>query len=617
MNSTEPQFYVTIRFVKERTLAGLAVLILLAPACGGSGGRGNGANGGRPVPSNVAAVAGISQVTVTWTPVAGATSYNIYRATAPGVTKVNYTTIPGGTLLTGVSSPFVNASLTPGTTYRFVVTAVDPTGESGESVEVSATPVAIVPEVFFDGERDMVGRVELYVADNSGNVLNLSGPLVSGGNVIRYSVSNNRQWVAFVADKEVVGRAELYIIPAVGGTPVKVSGTMVAGGNVDWFLLWSPDDTKVLFRADREVDGTFELYTAGTSGGAPTKVSGTMVAGGNVDPYTFRWAGNSRVVYQADEIVVGRMEVFSALATGGGLVNLSQSVAAGAAAGNFSVSWDGSLVAFVGKAPAATFSQLYVEPVGGGAPTLLTEGLRDITMSASWSPDSSRLAYVEWGKLCTINPDSSNRIQTSATAVSPGSNIAWSSDGTYLGYKSWDSVNGWRDFTSKATQAASEVDISAPLGSGEIVQYPPDWSPVSDLLLYTKGGTVALYCTSAGTSGGGVKLAASPSGINGVAWAPDGSRVAFLADSSIVGSFELWTTLPSGGPGVNLSGTPLSGSASALNWSGDSLTLYFTAALDVAGTVELYSVGPTGGPIKKLSGVTVSGGKVRYIWPAR
>ena len=90
-------------------------------------------------PTGVAASAGDSQVRVTWSSVNGATSYNIYGDTVPGVTKAS----PNP--LVGVSSPHTYTGLANGTTYYFVVTALNATGESVESAEVSATPAAPPP----------------------------------------------------------------------------------------------------------------------------------------------------------------------------------------------------------------------------------------------------------------------------------------------------------------------------------------------------------------------------------------------------------------------------------------------------------------------------------------
>jgi len=87
-------------------------------------------------PTGVTATPGNGQGTLSWTAVSGATSYNIYWATTPGVTTAT------GTKITGVSSPYVQTGLSNGTTYYCVVTAVNSAGESAASSQVSGTPEA-------------------------------------------------------------------------------------------------------------------------------------------------------------------------------------------------------------------------------------------------------------------------------------------------------------------------------------------------------------------------------------------------------------------------------------------------------------------------------------------
>lgn len=88
-------------------------------------------------PTNVAAIPGDSMATVSWSASLGATSYNIYYDTNPGVTKST------GIKITNATSPYDIAALTNGTPYYFVVTAVNSFGESKESAEVTATPIPI------------------------------------------------------------------------------------------------------------------------------------------------------------------------------------------------------------------------------------------------------------------------------------------------------------------------------------------------------------------------------------------------------------------------------------------------------------------------------------------
>lgn len=94
------------------------------------------------IPTGVTAIAGKGQVTIGWNAVTGVSAYNIYMATQSGVTKSNYTTLAGGMTHTGVTSPYAHTGLTNGTTYYFVVTAVESAGESAASAEVSATPAS-------------------------------------------------------------------------------------------------------------------------------------------------------------------------------------------------------------------------------------------------------------------------------------------------------------------------------------------------------------------------------------------------------------------------------------------------------------------------------------------
>ena len=89
-------------------------------------------------PTGLAATAGTSAVTLTWTSVTGATSYNLYWSTNPGLSKAT------GSLIPGASFPYSHTGLSNATTYFYLVTAVNSVGggaESSESAGVSAMPL--------------------------------------------------------------------------------------------------------------------------------------------------------------------------------------------------------------------------------------------------------------------------------------------------------------------------------------------------------------------------------------------------------------------------------------------------------------------------------------------
>ncbi|TAJ83828.1 MAG: hypothetical protein EPO42_00025, partial [Gallionellaceae bacterium] len=107
------------------------------------------------------AVMGTSQIDLYWPQVTGATSYNIYRSTTPGVQIV-----PSNRIATTASAPAFNSSyqttgLTAATTYYYKVTAVNATGESLGSVELSAKTAlsSITPNVLA-GSKTAAGNVD-------------------------------------------------------------------------------------------------------------------------------------------------------------------------------------------------------------------------------------------------------------------------------------------------------------------------------------------------------------------------------------------------------------------------------------------------------------------------
>jgi hypothetical protein len=132
----------------------LAGFLLVLAGCGGSSSSSSGTGGsGDPAtlappsgssappsvpaaPSGLAATAGSATVGLQWTGSSGATSYHVKRATTNGGP---YTQIAAPT-----SATYTDTSVTNGTTYYYVASALDSAGESVNSAQVSAAPVASV-----------------------------------------------------------------------------------------------------------------------------------------------------------------------------------------------------------------------------------------------------------------------------------------------------------------------------------------------------------------------------------------------------------------------------------------------------------------------------------------
>jgi fibronectin type 3 domain-containing protein len=83
-------------------------------------------------PIGLAATPGNQQVSLAWTASSGATSYNVKRGTASGGP---YTQVANPS-----AASYKDTALTNGTTYYYVVSAVNSAGESANSIQVSAIP---------------------------------------------------------------------------------------------------------------------------------------------------------------------------------------------------------------------------------------------------------------------------------------------------------------------------------------------------------------------------------------------------------------------------------------------------------------------------------------------
>jgi fibronectin type 3 domain-containing protein len=90
-------------------------------------------------PTVISAVGGTNQATVSWNPVSGATSYNVYWTNDPAHVMKDM----GATKITGVTTPFRHTNLAAGKTYAYVVTAVNAAGESSESDILATTTSAL------------------------------------------------------------------------------------------------------------------------------------------------------------------------------------------------------------------------------------------------------------------------------------------------------------------------------------------------------------------------------------------------------------------------------------------------------------------------------------------
>ncbi|VAX21491.1 hypothetical protein MNBD_NITROSPINAE02-2110 [hydrothermal vent metagenome] len=140
--------------IKLLKLLTLTLGIVFFAACGGGSSSDSGdSGGGAPkAPAGLSATPSNAQVGLSWAPSSGASSYNVYWGTSPGVTKAS-TKISGiatnsytHTDVAATRSSYPSISyLTNGTIYYYKVSAVSGDGESGLSNETSGKPQVASP----------------------------------------------------------------------------------------------------------------------------------------------------------------------------------------------------------------------------------------------------------------------------------------------------------------------------------------------------------------------------------------------------------------------------------------------------------------------------------------
>jgi len=161
-------------------------------------------------PTGLTATAGNARVDLKWSAASGATSYKVKRSTVHGG--------PYAPLATTVATNYTDTAVVNGTNYFYVTTAVNATGESTESLEVNATPVAPQPPSAPTGLTASGGKKKItlsWVAASGAASYNVKRSTTNGG---PYSlIATGVIGVGYTNTGLQTSRTYYYVVSAVNG----------------------------------------------------------------------------------------------------------------------------------------------------------------------------------------------------------------------------------------------------------------------------------------------------------------------------------------------------------------------------------------------------------------
>ena len=439
---------------------------------------------------------------------------------------------------------------------------------------------ALTPDgarVVFVADLPTAGQFALWsvpVAGPAGQADRLSPvPALPAQDVEAFAISPDSARVAFTGTLTADFFNEVWSAPIAGPapsnpiSPVPSDPALGALVTADLPLLFSNDSSRVLFAGDFQTPGTIQLLSntpTGTQGQADI-LNGTVTAGGNVVAYGLG-PGTNRAVFRGDLLVDERIELWSApVDAGANAVRLSTSTPSGFSdITHFVIAPD--------PQPQVLFRQdvlvddafdLFAVAVSGGSPVRLNAtnvATRTLEPDFAASPDG---AYVVFrGNFSTagkveLYSASTTGAQGSALKICPvpppGGNIeafAIDATSTRVVFAGDALTAGRRELFSVAIAgpAAQSVRLHPAAGAGENVAafaLAPDGARVAFLADLTTEGRDALWTAPVtGPDTAAVQAHADPVA-NGAAvppldWSPDARGVAFLGDLLVSDQFLLW-----------------------------------------------------------------------------
>ena len=447
----------------------------------------------------------------------------------------------------------------------------------------------------------------------------------------------------FMAAKEVAGTVELYASFDDGREIIKLNAQLVPGREVVNFKV-SPDGILVAYLADQDTDEQFELYTVPVDGGTAVKVSALFRSASDVQD-DFKWApDSSRIAYRANQVNLDNIELFSVLPDG--TSNRRVSISPLFANGNVDIfKWapNSAFIAYTAQRTNLTQFELFsTRPTREDNFPISNLPVIDSSVQRfNWAPNSSRIAYIadrlidEKFELFTNVPTGADNQKVSGNFFDAGDvfDFAWEPDSLLIAY----SANQLREdkielFVSSAASNIGNLRVSGtPMNGAGVADLGEafDWAPNSSRIAYiadqnTAGEFELFTSTSSGSQNDLVSGELVEDGnVQAFLWQPNSFGIAYIADQDTHQKIELYTSPNDINDGnVKVSGTPMAGDGvTDFKWALNSSRIAYSADQNTPDVLELFTSTPDGKVNDIVSGTSMAGAGVAesgtgFAWAA-
>lgn len=471
------------------------------------------------------------------------------------------------------------------TSCNFVLRKISGTlpanGDVSDSLTFNLSPNGLYVIYIADPNTD--DKFELFITAIHGlsNPRRLTPATSLAPTINQFDFTPDSTHVVYKAAQDDASKIELFSVPVLGGTPVKLNAPL-AGPQIYQFVIHPDWPYRVIYSADQDTLNQTELYSVELDGTDRKKLNVTMPTTSDIRRFQAS-NNNNRVVYLVGDSPVIYHDLYSVFVGGTGNVKLNGDPPEFCNVEDFKITGDGHYVVYKADQDIDGVFELYSVPTtGSSSPVKLNPDLPSGRSVDQFQITSLWVAY-------TADQDTNDVKELYVVPITGGSSLKINDTLPAGGNVQSFLLTPIRYVLYLADQETNDVfELYAVRYSPSFTRYDLSETPVS-------GGDV----------------------MDNYSISPDDQKVVFRGDLLTDGVYELFSVPSEGGTMRKLSGTLVSGgNVNNFTISPDSRVVVYKADKLTDGVFEIFGVAIDGsiaysGP---LNGTMTSGGNVDWFF---